>query len=212
MSRNYHQLRPKRTRGPEVASSACRSIFMRLSWQRWCLTHQNGPECRTDTTDMAGNHIYTKYHTYTVVYTMETRATWFEWSNDRQMTKHIIHRQQNILNTLATRQSEMANTSPCHIPVLGDVPPIKIETFDLLSWRHFSARSIFYIFNWLSYPSNCDKKYLIEIVGQVFEINAIESLGSMSTDEAWRHLRYYITFAYGIHIPTWGMYAKVCND
>ena len=28
-----------------------------------------------------------------------------------------------------TRQSEMANTSPCHIPVLGDVPPIKIENF-----------------------------------------------------------------------------------
>ena len=27
------------------------------------------------------------------------------------------------------------------------------------------------------------------IVGPVFEINAIELLGSMSTDEAWRHLR-----------------------
>ena len=25
---------------------------------------------------------------------------------------------------LLTRQSEMANTSPCHIPVLGNVPPI----------------------------------------------------------------------------------------
>ena len=24
----------------------------------------------------------------------------------------------------------MANTSPCHIPVLGDVPLIKIENFD----------------------------------------------------------------------------------
>ena len=24
----------------------------------------------------------------------------------------------------STRQSEMANTSPCHIPVLGNVPPI----------------------------------------------------------------------------------------
>ena len=31
---------------------------------------------------------------------------------------------------MTIRQSEMANTSPCHIPVLGDVPTIKIETFD----------------------------------------------------------------------------------
>ena len=32
-SRNSPQLRPKRTRGPEVAPSVSRSIFMRLSWQ-----------------------------------------------------------------------------------------------------------------------------------------------------------------------------------
>ena len=32
--------------------------------------------------------------------------------------------------TMTTRQSEIANTSSCHIPVLGDVPPIKIENFD----------------------------------------------------------------------------------
>ena len=31
--------------------------------------------------------------------------------------------------TLKTRQSEMANTSPRHMPVLGNVHPIKIETF-----------------------------------------------------------------------------------
>ena len=29
--------------------------------------------------------------------------------------------------TSKTRQSEMANTSPCHIPVLDHVPPIKIK-------------------------------------------------------------------------------------
>ena len=31
-----------------------------------------------------------------------------------------------------TRQSEMANTSPRHMPVLGNVHPIKIENFDIL--------------------------------------------------------------------------------
>ena len=32
---------------------------------------------------------------------------------------------------IATRQSEMANTSPRHMPVLGNVHPIKIEKFDI---------------------------------------------------------------------------------
>ena len=34
---------------------------------------------------------------------------------------------------LETRQSEMANTSPCPIPVLGNVHPIKIEKNDVIS-------------------------------------------------------------------------------
>ena len=42
----------------------------------------------------------------------------------------------------------MANTSPRHMPVLDNVHPIKIENFDIFSWRDFSARSSFYIFNW----------------------------------------------------------------
>ena len=29
----------------------------------------------------------------------------------------------NTIISISTRQSEMANTSPCHIPVLGNVPP-----------------------------------------------------------------------------------------
>ena len=33
--------------------------------------------------------------------------------------------------TYITRQSEMANTSPRHMPVLGNVHPIKIENFDI---------------------------------------------------------------------------------
>ena len=32
-----------------------------------------------------------------------------------------------------TRQSEMANTSTRHMPVLGNVHPIKIENFDIFS-------------------------------------------------------------------------------
>ena len=38
------------------------------------------------------------------------------------------------------------------------------------------------------------KRYLKEIVGQVFEIYAIELLGSLPTDEACRHLRYITIF------------------
>ena len=51
-----------------------------------------------------------------------------------------------------------------------------------------------------------------EIVGPVFEIYAIELLGSMSTDEAWRHLYSYITFLSGVHWPTGSMYANMCYD
>ena len=35
--------------------------------------------------------------------------------------------------TITTRQSEIANTSPCHIPVLGNVPPIFVVTSFLCS-------------------------------------------------------------------------------
>ena len=37
---------------------------------------------------------------------------------------NIFHDDKNHVMTSKTRQSEMANTSPCHIPVLGNVPPI----------------------------------------------------------------------------------------
>ena len=35
--------------------------------------------------------------------------------------------------THIARQSEMTNTSPRHMPVLGNVHPIKIENFDIFS-------------------------------------------------------------------------------
>ena len=61
-------------------------------------------------------------------------------------------------------QSEMANTSPRPMPVLGNVHPIKI----FFSWRNFSARSSFYIINWYGYPRGSHEKHLKEIVGSVF--------------------------------------------
>ena len=54
----------------------------------------------------------------------------------------------------------MANTSPRHMPVLGNVHPIKIEKNDIFPWRHFSARSSFYIINWYGYPRGSHDKYL----------------------------------------------------
>ena len=39
----------------------------------------------------------------------------------------LFHMKQYI----KTRQSEMANTSPRQMPVLGNVHPIKIENFDI---------------------------------------------------------------------------------
>ena len=59
---------------------------------------------------------------------------------------------------------------PRHMPVLGNVHPIKIENFDIFSWRHFSARSSFYIINWYGYPRGSHEQYLKEIVSPVFEI------------------------------------------
>ena len=42
-----------------------------------------------------------------------------------------IRPQTPLINQISTRQSEMANTSPRHMPVLGNVHPIKIENFDI---------------------------------------------------------------------------------
>ena len=49
----------------------------------------------------------------------------------------------------------MANTSPRHMPVLGNVHPIKIEKFDI-----FSIRSSFYIINLYGYQRGSHGKYL----------------------------------------------------
>ena len=43
----------------------------------------------------------------------------------------ILTKKQTIINS--TRQSEMANTSPRHMPVLGNFHPIKIENFDIFA-------------------------------------------------------------------------------
>ena len=117
----------------------------------------------------------------------------------------------------------MANTSHRHMPVLGNVHHIKIEYFDILSWRHFSARSSFYILNWKDYPRGAHEKYLKEIVGPVFDKYAIELLGSTSTDEAWRHLRKLHFYREYIDLPGvkskskskllyWALYNKNANQ
>ena len=46
-----------------------------------------------------------------------------------------------------TRQSEMANTSPRHMPVLGNVHPIKIENLDIFRDVISLIARVFYIFN-----------------------------------------------------------------
>ena len=84
-----------------------------------------------------------------------------------------------------TRQSEMANTSPRHMPVLGSISRVFIFLIDRakrFSWKIFEIN--------------------------IFEIYAIELLGSLPTDEAWRHLR-CITFAYAVYWPTGSMYTNV---
>ena len=58
------------------------------------------------------------------------------------------------------------------MPVLGNVYPVKIEIL------------IFFVTSFL-----CSLEFLFDTVCPVFEIYAIELLGSMSTDEAWRQLR-----------------------
>ena len=65
MSRIYHQLRPKKTRGPDVAPSVSRLIFMRCHDNVQSVTFQSSPECRTDTTIRAGT-VYTPNVTLTL--------------------------------------------------------------------------------------------------------------------------------------------------
>ena len=93
-------------------------------------------------------------------------------SNSNSTQFHLVNSISNSTSNLSipipTRESEMANISPRHMPVLGNVHPIKIENFDMFSWRHFSARSSFYIFNWSATQEVPSKNILKEIVGPVF--------------------------------------------
>ena len=62
MSRISHQLRPKKTRGPEVATSVSRSIFMSCHDNARSVTFESGPEGRTDITIWRELYIYNKCH------------------------------------------------------------------------------------------------------------------------------------------------------
>ena len=64
MSRIYHQLPPKKTRGPDVASSVSRLIFMRLSWQRTMTPFRVAQHAALTLLLGRELYIYTKCHIY----------------------------------------------------------------------------------------------------------------------------------------------------
>ena len=107
------------------------------------------------------------------------RETWHDWL-------HLSLRQSpHQDNTFATRQSEMANTSPATCQCLATFTPLKLKILIFL-WRHFSARSSCYIINWYGYPRGSHEQYLKEIVSRVFEY-AIELLHvKRRTCHKWR--------------------------
>ena len=68
------------------------------------------------------------------------------------------------------------------MPVLGKVHPITIENFDIFFRDVISLLARVFIFLIDKATQEVPmKKYLMEIVGPVFEIYAIELLSSMST-------------------------------
>ena len=71
----------------------------------------------------------------------------------------------DMAHPFKTRQSEMTNTSPRHMPVLGNVHPIKIENVDI-----FFRDVISLLARVVIYPRGSHEKYLKEIVSPVFEI------------------------------------------
>ena len=89
-----------------------------------------------------------------------------------------------MLKPFETRQSEMAHTSSRHMPVLGNVQPIKIENIDMFrDVISLLARVVIFLIDRATQEVPM-KKYLKEIVSPVFEIYAITFLCSMSTEEA----------------------------
>ena len=111
-----------------------------------------------------------------------------------------------------TRQSEMTNTSPPPQASAWQRSPHYNRKF----WYFFvtsflCSLELLYVqltglpkrFPWKIFERNCRSS--------VYKIYAIELLGAMSTDEAWRHIP-YVVFVSGVHWPTGSLYAKVCND
>ena len=73
------------------------------------------------------------------------------------------------------------------MPVLGNVHPIKLEDFDIYrDVISLLARVFIFLIDRATQeaPRGSHEKYLKEIVEPVFEMYAIELLGSMSTEEA----------------------------
>ena len=64
----------------------------------------------------------------------------------------------------------MANTSPRHMPVLGNVHPIKIENVDIVFVTSFLCARVVILLIDTATQEVPMKKYLKEIVSPVFEI------------------------------------------
>ena len=86
-----------------------------------------------------------------------------------------------------------------HMPVLDNVHHIKIENFDIFSWRHFSARSSCYIINWYGYQEvpmkNIWKKLSVQFLRYAFELLHVKR----RTCHKWRLMtsdRHYIWHTY----------------
>ena len=90
MSRIYHQLRPKKTRGPDVAPSVSRLIFMRCHDNVQSVTFKSSPECRTDTTIRAGTvyiHQMSHIHCTQPIYLVFAGSTYYSIPS---LNKHIL--------------------------------------------------------------------------------------------------------------------------
>ena len=69
--------------------------------------------------------------------------------------RNIAHRHKVSYTTYTNKAIRDGKYLARHMPVLGNVHPIKIENVDIFSWRHFSARSSCYIINWYGSSFYC---------------------------------------------------------
>ena len=91
------------------------------------------------------------------------------WNHATQVSRNFDNSSPPIAFHTITRQSEMANTSPAPYQCLATFMLLNSKQFHIFSWRHFSARSSFYIINWYGYPRGSHEKHLKQIVRYAIE-------------------------------------------